>query len=66
MLPPTWAVLEELANYDAVADALAAADGRAVETVLPGWIEVDGEISRAARRREVSRRRPGDQVGEPT
>ena len=45
MLPPTWAVLEELAGYDTVADALAAAEGRVVETVTPGWVEVDGEIT---------------------
>jgi hypothetical protein len=67
MLPPTWAVLEELANYDAVADALAAADGRAVETVLPGWIEVDGEIRVVLPDdAEFPGDDPGDQVGEPT
>ena len=67
MLPPTWAVLEELANYDAVADALAAADGRAVETVLPGWIEVDGDIRVVLPDdAEFPGDDPGDQVGEPT
>jgi 8-oxo-dGTP pyrophosphatase MutT (NUDIX family) len=67
MLPPTWAVLEELANYDAVADALAAAEGRAVETVLPGWIEVDGEIRVVLPDdAEFPGDDPGDQVGEPT
>jgi len=67
MLPPTWAVLEELANYDTVADALAAADGRAVETVLPGWIEVDGEIRVVLPDdAEFPGDDPGDQVGEPT
>lgn len=45
MLPPTWAVLDELAGYSTTADALAAAAGRVIETVTPGWVEVDGEIS---------------------
>jgi 8-oxo-dGTP pyrophosphatase MutT (NUDIX family) len=45
MLPPTWAVLDELADYSTTADALAAAAGRVIESVTPGWVEVDGEIS---------------------
>ena len=45
MLPPTWAVLDELADYSTSADALAAAAGRVIESVTPGWVEVDGEIS---------------------
>jgi 8-oxo-dGTP pyrophosphatase MutT (NUDIX family) len=45
MLPPTWAVLDQLADYSTTADALAAATGRVIESVTPGWVEVDGEIS---------------------
>ena len=45
MLPPTWAVLEQLAAYDAVGAALAAADDRTIETVTPGWLEEAGEIT---------------------
>ena len=58
MLPPTWAVLEELANYDAVADALAAADGPRVETVMPGWVEVTARSELCCQTTRVSRRRP--------
>ena len=40
---------------------------RAVETVLPGWIEVDGEIRVVLPDdAEFPGDDPGDQVGEPT
>ena len=45
MLPPTWAVLDELTDYSTTADALAASAARVIESVTPGWVEVDGEIS---------------------
>jgi 8-oxo-dGTP pyrophosphatase MutT (NUDIX family) len=45
MLPPTWAVLEQLTAYDTVGSALAAADDRPIETVTPGWLEQAGEIT---------------------
>jgi 8-oxo-dGTP pyrophosphatase MutT (NUDIX family) len=44
MLPPTWAVLEQLAAYDTVGAALAAADDRPVATVTPGWVDEGGDI----------------------
>lgn len=46
MLPPTWVVLDELAGYGSVAAALAAATGRAIETIMPGWAD-DGDAVRA-------------------
>lgn len=42
LMPPTRAVLADLAAYDSVAAALAAANGRRVDTVEPSW-ELDGE-----------------------
>ncbi len=42
MLPPTRAVLDQLASYKDVAAVLKAADARTIETVMPGWVD-DGE-----------------------
>jgi 8-oxo-dGTP pyrophosphatase MutT (NUDIX family) len=42
MLPPTRVVLEQLASYDSVGAVEAAAAGRAIETIMPGWVD-DGE-----------------------
>lgn len=44
MLPPTWAVLEDLAAHGSVAEAVAAAEGRTLDTVTPGWVDDDGEL----------------------
>ncbi len=67
MLPPTWAVLDELAGYGKTADALAAAAGRVIETVTPGWVEVDGEISVVLPDESgFPGDDPGDEAGEPT
>jgi 8-oxo-dGTP pyrophosphatase MutT (NUDIX family) len=63
MLPPTWAVLDQLASYETVAAALAAADNRSIETVTPGWIDEAGEI-RLVFPGEAAF--PGDDPGEPT
>jgi 8-oxo-dGTP pyrophosphatase MutT (NUDIX family) len=49
MLPPTYVTLMQLAEYETPADALAAASGREIRTVLPevrldgdeGWLVVD-------------------------
>lgn len=62
MLPPTWAVLDELAIYDTVADALAAADGRAIETITPGWVDDGSEITLVLPGEAAF---PGDDPGEP-
>lgn len=42
VMPPTRSVLTELAGFGSVDEALAAADGRKVVTVLPSW-ELDGD-----------------------
>jgi 8-oxo-dGTP pyrophosphatase MutT (NUDIX family) len=42
MLPPTRVVLEQLASYDSVGAVVEAAVGRAVETIMPGWVD-DGD-----------------------
>ncbi|SEF13135.1 NUDIX hydrolase [Jiangella alba] len=42
MLPPTAVVLASLTGFATTAEALAAGAGRAVETVVPGWLD-DGE-----------------------
>jgi 8-oxo-dGTP pyrophosphatase MutT (NUDIX family) len=44
MLPPTWVVLDQLASVRTVAEAMAAADNRSIETVTPGWVDQAGEI----------------------
>jgi len=44
MLPPTWAVLEDLAAHGSVAEAVAAAEGRTLDTVMPGWVDDGGEL----------------------
>jgi 8-oxo-dGTP pyrophosphatase MutT (NUDIX family) len=46
MLPPTRVVLEQLASYDSVGAVVEAAAGRAIETIMPGWVD-DGEAVRA-------------------
>lgn len=45
MLPPTWSVLEQLAGFASVADVMAAAAERTIDTVMPGWID-DGDAVR--------------------
>lgn len=62
MLPPTYAVLAELAGYGGVADALAAGTGRVVETVLPGWVD-DGHRVRSLLPGDDGY--PGDDPGDP-
>lgn len=42
MLPPTWQVLRDLADFSDVAAVLAAGADRRVETILPGWRD-DGQ-----------------------
>ena len=44
MLPPTWAVLGELAAHRTVAAALAASERRALATVTPGWVDDGGDV----------------------
>jgi 8-oxo-dGTP pyrophosphatase MutT (NUDIX family) len=46
MLPPTRVVLEQLASYDSVGAVVEAAAGRAIETIMPGWVD-DGDAVRA-------------------
>lgn len=61
MLPPTIAVLAELAACGSVADALARAESRVVPTVLPGWVD-DGD--RVWPLLPDDPRYPGDDPGE--
>jgi len=42
MLPPTYAVLDELRGFATAAEALAAGVGRVIDTIQPGWVD-DGE-----------------------
>lgn len=63
MLPPTRTVLAELALCTSVASALAAGDGRVVETVLPGWLD-DGDDVWVLLPTDDDY--PGDDPGEPT
>jgi 8-oxo-dGTP pyrophosphatase MutT (NUDIX family) len=67
ILPPTWAVLEQLAAYETVDMALADANGRSIETVTPGWVDEAGEI-RLVLPGEAAfpGDDPGDRRGEPT
>jgi 8-oxo-dGTP pyrophosphatase MutT (NUDIX family) len=62
MLPPTWAVLEQLADYDTVGAAWADAEDRSIDTVTPGWIDEAGEISLVLPGEAAF---PGDDPGEP-
>lgn len=45
LLPPTWTVLTELAEFDSVAAVQAAAQRRTIERIMPGWTD-DGEVVR--------------------
>lgn len=45
MLPPTRAVLDQVASYESVSAVLEAAHARTIETVMPGWVD-DGESVR--------------------
>ncbi|MGH8825724.1 MAG: NUDIX hydrolase [Jiangellaceae bacterium] len=62
MLPPTWAVLEDLAAYGTVSAALDAAETKPLDTVMPGWIDDDGELRLLL---PGDPRFPGDDPGEP-
>lgn len=42
MLPPTRSILSDLSGFATVDECLAAADGRRIDTVLPGWVD-DGD-----------------------
>jgi 8-oxo-dGTP pyrophosphatase MutT (NUDIX family) len=44
MLPPTRAVLDQLAAYRSAAAVLDAAGRRVIETVMPGWIDDGDEV----------------------
>jgi len=44
MLPPTWATLEELAGFVSAQAAFAAAAGRDLPEVVPGWIDLGEEV----------------------
>ncbi|PZF82831.1 NUDIX hydrolase [Jiangella anatolica] len=44
MLPPTAVLLTSLTAFATVADALAAGDGRRIETVLPGWLDDGAQV----------------------
>jgi len=63
MLPPTWTVLEELTAHASVADALAAAHERVLDTVTPGWLDEGGSVHVLL---PDDPRFPGDDPGEPT
>lgn len=62
MLPPTRLVLEELAGLGTVAAAVAAADGRVIETILPGWVDDGTEVSIVLPGDDGY---PGDDPGDP-
>lgn len=63
MLPPTWSVLEDLAGYGTVAEALAAVEARPLATVTPGWVD-DGDEVRLLLPDDPGF--PGDDSGEPS
>jgi 8-oxo-dGTP pyrophosphatase MutT (NUDIX family) len=63
MLPPTWSVLEDLATYGTVAEALEAAEARALATVTPGWVDDGGELRLLL---PGDPGYPGDDPGEPS
>ncbi|HEU4491281.1 MAG TPA: NUDIX hydrolase [Jiangellales bacterium] len=44
MLPPTWATLEELGGFPSADAAFAAAAGRDLPEVTPGWVDLGGEV----------------------
>jgi 8-oxo-dGTP pyrophosphatase MutT (NUDIX family) len=44
LMPPTWYTLAELAEFGAVADALAASAGRQLETITPLLVRAGGEL----------------------
>ena len=44
MLPPTAVVLESLLPFATVAEALAAGDGRRIDTVIPGWLDDGAQV----------------------
>jgi 8-oxo-dGTP pyrophosphatase MutT (NUDIX family) len=62
MLAPTWTVLEELAEYETVDGALGAAGGRALGTIMPGWVDEGGMVLVLL---PDDPRFPGDDPGEP-
>jgi 8-oxo-dGTP pyrophosphatase MutT (NUDIX family) len=45
LLPPTWAVLDELARYGSAHAVLDAAPRRTIRRIMPGWVD-DGEAVR--------------------
>jgi hypothetical protein len=63
MLPPTWSVLADLATYGTVAEALEAAEARALATVTPGWVDDGGELRLLL---PGDPGYPGDDPGEPS
>jgi 8-oxo-dGTP pyrophosphatase MutT (NUDIX family) len=62
MLPPTWSVLEDLAAYGTVAEALDAAEARVLATVTPGWVDDGGGLHLLL---PGDPGYPGDDPGEP-
>jgi 8-oxo-dGTP pyrophosphatase MutT (NUDIX family) len=63
MLPPTWAVLEQLAGYSRVADAWDAAQSKSIETITPGWLDRAGEVTLVLPGESAF---PGDDPGDST
>ncbi len=63
MLPPTWSVLDQLASYGTVTEAMAAADGRSIEAITPGWVDQNGEITLVLPGDDAF---PGDDLGDQT
>ncbi|HEY9378026.1 MAG TPA: NUDIX hydrolase, partial [Jiangellaceae bacterium] len=63
MLPPTWSVLDQLASYGTVTEAMAAADNRLIEAITPGWVDQNGEITLVLPGDDAF---PGDDPGEQT
>ncbi|HEX6577086.1 MAG TPA: NUDIX hydrolase [Jiangellaceae bacterium] len=63
MLPPTWSVLEDLAGYGTVTEALGAAEARALATVTPGWVDHGSELRLLL---PDDPGFPGDDPGEPS
>lgn len=62
ILPPTRAILSDLAGFANVADCVASACTRVIETVLPGWVD-DGDAVRVLL--PGDERYPGDDPGDP-
>jgi 8-oxo-dGTP pyrophosphatase MutT (NUDIX family) len=62
MLPPTWAVFDELSAFGSVDDL--PTDERVIEAITPGWIDLgDSVVARLPRRPPYTRHPPRGAAG---